>query len=350
MKLKPGVPIAAGVVLFLLVSAGALVFQGLNDFDLSEHHQQEVVFQTESAELSGTLILPSDNPAAPILIFVHGDGPQDRFSSGGYMPLMNALLDSGIAVYSWDKAGVGTSAGDWLQQTMADRAAETMAAMSAVQSATEASGNKLGFIGFSQAGWVLPKVATQVSPSIPGIIVGGASSWQEQGAYLTATRLKAEAHTDDDIRAYVQQQVERDEKLFAPPVSYERYLEQTTEEAPMSEARFHFVALNYSVDSTEELPRITSPMLVLFGEDDLNVDARSEARVYEQGLANGHDANEVVVWPEATHALTRTRWFNYRLPSQIPWYATLYALAAGREIYAPGVVDHIADWFLRTSQ
>jgi pimeloyl-ACP methyl ester carboxylesterase len=350
MKLKQNRLIAIGVLLIFLISVGFLIFNGLNDFDLSEHRQQEIMFKTDDAALSGTLILPTGNESAPIVLFIHGDGPQDRFSGGGYLPLMNALLDRGIGVYAWDKAGIGDSSGDWLQQSMADRAVEAIAAMEAVLSATAVTGNKVGFLGFSQAGWVLPKVAAQVSQDTYFVIIGGATNWQMQGAYFSTIRLKAQGHTDDYIRAYVQKQIEQDEKIFAAPASYDHYLKLTTEEHPMDEARFHFVAQNYFADSTEELPQILAPTLAIFGESDLNVDAQREAQIYEQGLANGHPENEVVVWPEATHGLAKTRWFNYQLPSQIPWYSNLYAIVAGRNIFAPGVIDHIASWVLRINR
>lgn len=118
----------------------------------------------------------------------------------------------------------------------------------------------------------------------------------------------------------------------------------------MSEARFYFVAQNYLADSTAELSQIDSPMLAIFGESDLNVDAHREAEIYEQLLAKRHPQNEVLIWPQATHSLTKIDWFNHQLPSQTPWYSNLYALMAGRNIYAPGVIDHISDWILRNSQ
>lgn len=338
------------VVSLSLLVAGAVVLRGLDDYDLSEHRQQALAFETDGAELSGTLVLPADDPAAPILVVVHGDGAQDRFASGGYLPLMSALLDSGVGVYSWDKPGVGASTGDWLQQSMAERSVETLAAIRAVEAATAASGNALGVLGFSQAGWVLPEVATRVSADIPFILVGGATNWQAQSAYLTAVRLEAEGYAEEAIRTRVRRQAERDARLFAPPARYDRYLAQTTDEPPMSEARFHFVARNHFVDSTEELSKISAPTLAMFGEDDLNVDARREAQVFERALADGHPANEVVIWPDATHGLTKSRWFNYQQPSQLPWYSSLYAVLAGRDIYAPGVIDHMASWVLQNGQ
>ena len=112
-------------------------------------------------------------------------------------------------MYSWDKAGVGDSSGDWLQQSMSDRATETIAAMKAVQAATKDFGNPIGFMGFSQAGWVLPKVATQVSADTWFVIVGGATNWRAQGAYFTTRRLMSEGHSTEYIRDYVAKQQEQ---------------------------------------------------------------------------------------------------------------------------------------------
>lgn len=66
----------------------------------------------------------------PVAIhLVHGDGPQDRWSEGGYIPLVKFLVSQGIAVFSWDKPGVGNSTGNWLAQTMSDRAEEAVLAL-----------------------------------------------------------------------------------------------------------------------------------------------------------------------------------------------------------------------------
>jgi len=350
MNAKKQIWSAAGLLLALLLSAGVLVAQGLSDYELSGHPQRDITFTHNGTELSGTLVLPSGLPSAPVLLLVHGDGPQDRFASGGYLPLMNALLDNGIGVYTWDKPGIAESTGDWLRQSMNDRATEALTAHQAVQTATKASGNPVGFLGFSQAGWVLPKVATRVSTDTPFILIGGATSWKQQGAYFATVRLTAEGYSQAEVSSMVQQQLKQHERLFEPPVSYEHYLELTTEDTPMSEARYGFVARNYAADSTHTLSQIQAPMLVLYGEDDLNVDARREAVIYQQSLADNHPANAVVVWPDATHSLLKSRWFNHQLPSQIPWYSNVYALMAGRHIYAPGVIDRLAEWFLRQSR
>jgi len=122
----------AVIIVAISAVAAFLVVRGLSDFDLSEHTQREVTFVVDDAVLSGTLIMPKDIIAPPIAIIVHGDGAQDRFSNGGALPLISTLTDAGIGVFSWDKAGVGTSTGNWLNQTMDDRADEALAALQAV--------------------------------------------------------------------------------------------------------------------------------------------------------------------------------------------------------------------------
>ncbi|WP_260081260.1 alpha/beta hydrolase family protein [Phaeobacter inhibens] len=116
---------------------------------------------------------------------VHGDGPQDRVSGGGYAPLINVFLDQGIAVASWDKPGVGASGGNWLHQSMADRASETSAALSLLNQRFDDMA--LGAVGFSQAGWVLPQLTRRDADFL--VLVGPAVSWQDQGDYYTRVRL-----------------------------------------------------------------------------------------------------------------------------------------------------------------
>jgi dipeptidyl aminopeptidase/acylaminoacyl peptidase len=87
----------------MLITASGAAFwmvRGLSDFDLAEHNTREVSFTLEDALLSGTLVMPRDSISPPIALIVHGDGPQDRFSGGGYLPLINTLVDAGIGVFS----------------------------------------------------------------------------------------------------------------------------------------------------------------------------------------------------------------------------------------------------------
>lgn len=100
-----------------------------------------------------TLLLPGEYKIPPVVLIVHGDGAQNRWSDDGYAPQVNDLLDQGIAVFSWDKPGVGASQGNWLAQLMVDRAAEAAAALNPLRSEPILTNSPMGFLGFfRQAG------------------------------------------------------------------------------------------------------------------------------------------------------------------------------------------------------
>ena len=100
-------------------------------------------------------------------------------------------------MFTWDKPGVGRSAGNWLDQSMQDRAAEAMAAYLRVRSEPGVDAAKVGFLGYSQAGWVLPIVVSRAQPAFT-VIIGGAVNWRDQGAYYTRKRLQAQGVAADD--------------------------------------------------------------------------------------------------------------------------------------------------------
>lgn len=106
---------------FLLPATGVVLFftSHLDDFDFDNTIQQELTFESQGNTLSGTLLLPGSGQPAAVAIIIHGDGPQDRYSDMGYSPLFNTLTDAGIAVFSWDKAGVGSSQETgWINQCL----------------------------------------------------------------------------------------------------------------------------------------------------------------------------------------------------------------------------------------
>lgn len=287
-----------------------LVARGLSDFDLSEHSIREVSFEFNETILSGTLVMPSDVSNPPIAILVHGDGAQDRFSSGGYLPLINTLVDAGIGILSWDKAGVEASTGNWLDQTMDDRAAETLAAMHTIAALHEVKIGQIGFLGFSQAGWVLPRVANQTTPAFT-VIVGGAVSWRNQGTYYSRIRMGSEGITPEIIEQSLVDRSRRYDAIFEAPA-------ERASAAGMDPARFRFVAGSYWEDSTEIISSMKGPVLAIWGEEDLNVDTRSDAKIFREKLKPLGKNRDVVMVPNATHGLLRANLFNYQLSSDWP--------------------------------
>lgn len=240
-------------------------------------------------------------------------------------------IRSGGATYAWDKPGVGDSAGDWLAQSMQDRAGEAVAAYRAVAARPEA--RAVGFVGFSQAGWVAPQAAA-VDPSFT-LLIGAAVSWRDQAAYFTQQRLVAEGVSAQQAvrRSLAQQEVE-DAALRgdAPdPAAF----------PGMDARRLGFVHRNYRADSTAALGRMRGPVLALWGARDRNTDpARNLAR-FRQALP---PSAQLAIMPSATHSLLDAERFDYQTPDAWPWHARLAYLAMGRAAYADGALARITGW------
>ena len=320
------------------IGAAFWVVRGLSDFDLNGHSASAVSFEQGDAILSGTLVIPKDATSPPIALIVHGDGPQDRFSNGGYLPFINTLVDAGIGVFTWDKAGVGQSTGNWLDQTMEDRADEALAALQAISALDDVSVDQIGFLGFSQAGWVLPRVANQMTPAFT-VIVGGAVSWRDQSTYYSRVRMMSEGVPETEI---VQRLVDRNltnDALFKTPIG----------PAPMTDtnpARFRFVADAYWEDSTAMISGMMGPVLAIWGEEDLNVDAHSDAANYQEQLTPLTEDRRVVMVQNATHGLLRADLYNYQLSSDWPWYLQYVFMGMGRDAFAQHSLDQIVNWVL----
>lgn len=319
----------------------ALVFGGLNAMrafevpdaaSVSEH-----VFTVQGQRLSGTLVLPSETDAPPIVLIVHGDGPQDRWSDSTYLPMVNALVAGGVGVFSWDKPGVGQSDGDWLEQSMADRTEEAVSAFEYLRDQQGHAHNTLGFLGFSQAGWVVPRAATETGAGY-AVLIGPAVSWRRQGAYYTSRRLEREGHGAGEIAQAVAKNLAENDQIFRDGAD-------CADRDDMSAARCAFVRRNYGVDATDDVLAMTTPTLVLMGADDLNVDPSETDEVY-----SGNPRHDVRIVPEATHSLLQARHFNFQIPTDWTGLAGLRFLLSGPRAYAPGVLDEMVQWITKRAK
>lgn len=327
-------PVAMVLGLCLVAVAASLLFWRLLDHDLDRRASERFGFAAGADLIRGTLWLPDGDPAAAVAL-VHGDGPQDRTSDGGYAPLVNALLDCRIAVASWDKPGTGESGGAWLEQSMVDRAAETRAALAALRRRLE--GVATGALGFSQAGWVLPRLSRQDAAFL--VLVGPAVSWRAQGRYYTRTRLRLAGETE--IAGAMAREEAADARAFRPGAAAADVTEGISPE------RWTFVQRNRAQNATGNLRRLDIPLLALWGGEDLNVDAAGDSAIYRETVTGRHPENRLIVLPDATHGLLKAGAYNWQLVDQWPWYAKLRFVLEGRRAFAPGSLALICEWIRR---
>ncbi len=331
------------ITTFLLL--GAAIVAVLSE--ATHYNAINTTFRSDGNELAAVLTLPRDaDGAVPVVIFVHGDGPLPRDAHGYYRPLWNRLAQQGIASFAWDKAGVGGSSSDWLAQSMDDRADEVIAAIEYLQTRKEVDADKIGLIGYSQAGWVMPRVATKSSHPDFMVLVSGAINWRDQGDYLTRTRLRTEGASEVEIEQAIVQNRAR-EALLQPGSSYEEYVAAQRDGEPMSEARYEFARRNLLVDARADLANIDCPTLAIFGTRDRNVDAAESARVYREIFeATDHSDYTIQIFPDAQHGLLKARYFDTANPG--PWFLIKLHLL-GEDAFVPGYLDLVIDWITETT-
>lgn len=306
--------IVLSIVLVLLSSTAYFIYRGIEDFDIENISHKDLVFTSQGDELAATLFVPKQgiSDRTPVAIFIHGDGDQDRTSNSGYLPLISYLVENGIAVFSWDKKGLGKSEGNWLDQSILDRAIEAKDAFNFLTKEVGFSKHKTGYLGFSQGGWVIPKAAQLTTPAF-SVIIGGAINWLDQGAFYTGVRLKKQGIPLDKIKQKVDSTRRADSALFSV------YSDSSIAAAGVSKDRFLFIARNFRADATVDIQEMRGPLLALWGQDDLNVPAFENALKYRQITANRQNGESIIkIYESSTHGLLKAQFFNYQLDSQWP--------------------------------
>src|SRR5690606_22517510 len=100
--------IKIAVLFYLTICSGVSYAQN------SENYKEEdLSFISNGNKISGRLMSPPAESAQklPVVVFVHGSGPEDFSASGNYGYLFEKFTEIGFACFSWDRPGVGDSEG-----------------------------------------------------------------------------------------------------------------------------------------------------------------------------------------------------------------------------------------------
>ncbi|MCV7226914.1 alpha/beta hydrolase family protein [Mycolicibacterium komossense] len=323
--------IALGCVAALVLTAGAWVIYQ-NDFAIRE---QRVTIPGPQQPLDGVLALPKSGSAPfGLVVFVHGDGPADATRDSFYRPIWESFARAGYASLSWNKPGIDGAPGNWLNQSMRDRAAEVETAIDWARGRSDIDPRRIGGWGISQAGWVLPEVAARRPDMQFVILVGVAVNWQRQGEYNLRAELRARNAPQSELATALARR-DRTNQLLRDNAGYDRYVATGIDSPPMSADRWGFVARNYLSDISPTLPQIRIPVLLELGEGDLNVDVAETERVYRELVRP--DLLTVQTYPHASHSIARADVDNNHDSVK----SFLVAVFAPRQIYAPGYLDNL---------
>ncbi len=130
--------------------------------------------------ITGTLDLPSTPGPYPVMIFIPGSGRETREAD---KPAQSVLLPQGIALFRYDKRGLGQSTGAYqnvnLQnsaQLIPERASDVLAIVNFLATHQDINPKQIFLWGTSQGAWVAPLVANQSNKVAFIICVNGGGS------------------------------------------------------------------------------------------------------------------------------------------------------------------------------
>jgi pimeloyl-ACP methyl ester carboxylesterase len=244
---------------------------------LITHH--DVSFISQGATLRGTLYLPNGTPFAAV-VWVDGAGETKRNPGLGQF-----LAHRGLASLMYDKRGVGESGGIYAGpqvgtnnvslENLSLLANDAAAALQSLRRDKTLRGVPLGFIGGSQAGWIIP-LASVRNRSVRFMVL-----WS--GAIET---------THEDVLF---------EQLALPDPAFWDHHTHDGVGTIMANTEDHIAWPSF--DPRDALSRLKIPGLWIFGGRDRNVDVdRSVARLKEL-IAAGHANYSYRMFPEYDHGL-----------------------------------------------
>lgn len=326
--------LSIAVVAAIIVAAVGVAAVG-NDYRFT---QTAVQIPMGVGHLEGVLTTPRQGEAKGLVVVVHGDAAVEATQDGLYFPWFEGAADAGWATLSWSKPGVGGSSGNWLDQSMDDRAAEVSAAIDWALGEQQVPTDRMILWGASQAGWVVPKVVAE-RDDIDGVVaVGTAINWLSQGRYNLLAELDRRGATTAE-RDQAIADSDRVRELLARGASYDEYLAVTTEQSPMSADRWAFVGRNAKADATDDLRAAATreiPVLLMVGLHDRNVDVGETEKVYRDAFGIALTVRSF----DSAHSMARP------IVEDNAVVGTTVGLLWPRALLAPDVIDGYRD-FLR---
>lgn len=318
------------MVIVLAAAVLALAMTALigNDF---RYTQRSVTISGPDGRLEGVLTLPADGRARGLVVMVHGDGPVDATQGGLYAPWFEGAADAGYATLSWSKPGVGESEGEWLAQSMDDRAAEVAAVLDWAHQQDDLPTGTVVLWGASQAGWVLPRVVATRDDIDAVVAVGPAVNWLRQGRFNLLAELDHDG-ADSHERSLALATSDQTRELLERGATYDEYRELTTDPEPLTAERWGFVLRNFRSDATADLRAASIrdiPVHLIVGTHDRNVDVEETERAYALTFGPRLTVDHV----DGAHSLARP------VMEDVDAVGLATGIVWPRALLAPGVID-----------
>ena len=303
--------------------------------------REEISFANGPVTLAGTVLIPSGDGRHPGIVFLHGSGAEGRWASN-YLAMRFARR--GFAALVFDKRGVGASTGDWRASGFEELAADAAAAVEALRLRPYVIAERVGIHGHSQGGTIAPLAAALIrNPAFVIASAAGAGPMRDIEIYSLENSLPARPMNARDSTAaseYVRAIVavaydgEPRERLDAAWNNV-RELPGIFKPPPPSDPYWTFSRRIASYDALTHWRDVSAPVLLIYGEADRRVPARTSARRIADAYLEGKGRSiEVILYEGADH--------TYRIPAaegRFSWPRTVARYPDALIEWASGIVS-----------
>ncbi len=341
--------------------------------DSLSYYQEIVSFVNGENSFEGTLTIPKKGTKHPAVILITGSGPQNRdeeiLGFKIFAQIAEYFSSRGLAVLRYDDRGVGKSKGKSINNsTTAEFAEDVAQAIKFLRTRTEINPQKIGLLGHSEGAVVAALTASEATNQVAFVVsmagtgVSGSEIIIEQSrAILLAspepdtTKIREELPMlermhqliiSGDSLALEQFKDELVAKVIsdidALPEERRKNITDKEKYARMSidmqikQTSTPWMKFFLGYDPAPALEKLTCPILLLFGELDLQVLPAQNQTPMVKALKKGKNSDfEIKVFPKANHL------FQEAITGSPQEYATL------PKKFVEGFLEYTYQWIAK---
>lgn len=312
--------------------------------------------KAKGVELKGVFSRPLEGDKFPVAILIHGSGQLDMDETIGghktFYVISDYLAKRGIAVFRYDKRGVGGSTGNYTIATSEDFASDVEAIIDHLKTRKDVDPEKIGVIGQSEGGMIAFMLGAKRKDisyivSMGGVGISGREIYETQQKDFAKTlnlpdsikeknkilvkRIEEITETvpydsiKKNIRHYVNLLLDDNEEN----VGIKQYHIATT----LITTALPWTKFMKSYDPTENLKKISCPVFAINGEKDVQVLADRNLSSIDSLIKEGGNKDVMIKkYPNMNHL------FQHCKTGRMNEYAWI------EETISPEVLDDMGNW------
>jgi len=246
--------------------------------DSPDIQREHVFIQSGNIKLEGDLLIPTGGKEKKgAVIFITGSSPNVYQAYLGITQkyVQGVFLPRDMAVLYVNKRGMGESQGNWKHQDFQGRTDDLYAAVQFLKEHEAIDPDRIGIMGHSQGGYIVPITASQHEDVAFFIsLVGPTVTVWEQMEDTNENTFRCQGYEGDELKEKVESSMK-----------WARLEANVGKAIPMGEVRFDVGIFYY--DPHQALQTVKSPGLLVFAENDSMVPADQNLARYDE-IFNGN--------------------------------------------------------------